>query len=94
MVWNKCQKDMYSVKVKRPFSHIIAALFTLGIYTPLKVIIVCYKEPKSATDKTEDELEDALEDELENELEDELENELENELEDELEDELENEFRR
>ena len=53
-VWNKCHKDRYSIKIKRPFSHIIVAFFTLGIYTPLKAIITCYKKQTNTTDETDE----------------------------------------
>lgn len=53
-VWNKCQKNKYTIKISRPFSHIIAAFFTLGIYTPFKSIITCYKEQKSTTDEIDE----------------------------------------
>ena len=49
-VWNKCQTNNYSIKITRPLSYIISALFTLGIYTPLKIIVTCYKEPENKKD--------------------------------------------
>ena len=55
--WDKCQQDKYSLKIGRTFSHIIAAFFTLGIYTPLKVTIICYGEQVSTTENEINEFE-------------------------------------
>ena len=54
--WDKCQKNKYSIKISRPFPHIIAAFFTFGIYTPLKVVTTCYREQIN----TEDEIDELL----------------------------------
>lgn len=39
--WEKCDADWYSIKIAKPFTHVLVSLFTLGIYTPQKMIITC-----------------------------------------------------
>ena len=39
--WEKCNTDWYSIKISKPFTHVLVSLFTLGIYTPQKIIIIC-----------------------------------------------------
>lgn len=52
--WDKCQEDKYSIKISRPFLHTTAAFLTLGIYTPLKIIITCYREKTNTTDEIDE----------------------------------------
>ncbi len=40
-VWEQCRKDWQEVRITRSFWHVTVTLFTLGIYTPMRVIIIC-----------------------------------------------------
>ena len=39
--WEKCPTDWYSIKIAKPFTHVLISIFTLGIYTPQKMTIIC-----------------------------------------------------
>ena len=40
-VWEKCPKDWHTIKIYRSFPHTLVSFLTLGIYIPMKVVIVC-----------------------------------------------------
>ena len=51
--WEKCPGDWHTIKITKPFAHVTISLLTVGLYTPLKVIIVCepYTPPTNKTDE-------------------------------------------
>ena len=40
-VWEQCPKDWHRVRITRSFWQVALSLFTLGIYTPMRVVIIC-----------------------------------------------------
>ena len=45
--WEKCPTDWHTIKITRSFLHVVISILTIGIYTPLKVIIICEAQEPS-----------------------------------------------
>ena len=51
--WKKCPVGKWkNIRISRSFSNILLAIFTLGIYTPVKVKIICQEQESSLLNET------------------------------------------
>ena len=39
--WEICPTDWHTIKITRSFPHLIISFLTIGLYTPVKVVIIC-----------------------------------------------------